>query len=180
MSEYHDRQVKFLLAISKEIKEKFPLLTTELKISEPGSATYSYLYVKGPGVNSKGEFCNVVVPDGLRFYIEQKAEAAHFEIAHFCGVGQHAERDEWLKNNPCPVKPSLDKVDLRTKAGKLAKAKYEADLAKFKVDLDNWRTYRDANQPLPYRPGIVEVSFDELGHADEVMAFYANTKYWGD
>lgn len=172
--------VQFFESLTKELAEKFPNIKVETKITPEGSGTYDELYLYGEGINPTGEFFDFPTPDGLRSTIEFAAEKAGFEIGSFAGISQANERAKWVKANPYPKKPEAKKFDKRTKTGKAAAAKYEADLAQFKIDYQNWLKFRDENQPKPYKTGVAVLHFDKLGHADEVMAFYANTKYWGD
>lgn len=172
--------VAFLNNLKDQLGKEFPNIKVEVKPAPKGVATYDELYIYGEGINPTGEFFNFPTPDGLKSTIVFAAEKAGFEIGSFAGISQANERAEWVKANPYPTKPEAKKLDKRTKAGKAAAAKYESDIAQFKIDYQNWLKFRDENQPKPYKTGAAVLHFDKLGHADEVMAFYANTKYWGD
>lgn len=171
------KEKDFLVKLANEIKLEYPQLTVNVDYSE---FKYSTITIKGKGVNEESELFGFKLPEGLRFLIETQADENGFEIESLRGVSQADLRIEWVKANPYPKKPEAPKVDKRTKAGKAAAAKYEADLTQFKVDYQNWLKFRDENQPKPYARGVAVVGFAEKGHAEEVMNFYRDTKYWGD
>ena len=171
------KEKDFLVKLANEIKLGYPQLTVNVDYSE---FKYSTITIKGEGVNEESEFFGFKLPEGLRFLIETQANENGFEIDSLRGVSQVELRDKWHKKNPCPIKPEAPKVDKRTKAGKIATAEYEIELEQFKLNLDKWRKFRDENQPKPYVRGVAVVSFAEKGHAEEVMNFYKDTKYWGD
>ena len=175
-----EKCVAFLNNLKDQLGKEFPNIKVEIKPAPEGSATYDKLYLYGEGINPTGDFFDFPTPDGLISTISLAAEKAGFEIGSFAGVSQADEIIKWVKANPHPTMPEAKKFDKRTKAGKAAAAKYEADLAQFKVDYQNWLKFCDENRPKLYKTGAAVLYFDKLGHADEVMAFYANTKYWGD
>ena len=171
------KEKDFLVKLANEIKLEYPQLTVNV---DYGEFKYSTITIKGEGVNEESEFFDFKLPEGLRFLIETQADENGFEIDSLRGVSQAELRDEWLKKNPCPIKPEAPKLDKRTKVGKIAATKYKIELEQFKLNLDKWRKFRDENQPKLYARGVAVVGFAEKGHAEEVMNFYRDTKYWGD
>lgn len=171
------KEKDFLVKLANEIKLEYPQLTVNV---DYGEFKYSTITIKGEGVNEESEFFDFKLPEGLRFLIETQADENGFEIDSLRGVSQAELRDEWLKKNPCPIKPEAPKLDKRTKVGKIAATEYKIELEQFKLNLDKWRKFRDENQPKPYARGVAVVGFAEKGHAEEVMNFYRDTKYWGD
>lgn len=167
----------FLIKLANEIKLEYPQLTVSVDYSEH---KYSTITIKGEGVNEESEFFGFKLPEGLRCLIETQADENGYEIDSLRGVSQAELRDEWLKKNPCPKKPELGKIDKRTKKGKARLIEYEGERRQFKADLEKWYKLRDENQPKPYVRGVAVVGFAEKGHAEEVMNFYKDTKYWGD
>ena len=171
------KENEFIVKLANEIKLEFPQLEVETKLSD---CAYSKLIVKGDGVNPKGEFCSFPLPDKLKFFIMTFADNNGKELSTCSGESQLEVAEAWRDANPCPKKPEPIKADGRTKAGKAAKAKYAADIAQFKVDVEKWRAFKDKMMPSNYKPGVAVFTFDGKGHAEEVMNFYKDTKYWGD
>lgn len=103
----------------------------------------------------------------------------------FCGQST-IDNDEyfpalnaWKEKNPEPADPRKDSSWRRKSYYDRTKGKGKKELDEYFKARQEWVDREKSELPPRHFPGFSS-SFEELGYADKVMAFYSGTRYWGD
>lgn len=103
----------------------------------------------------------------------------------FCGFSTIDNDDyfpalnAWREKNPEPIDPRRDSSWRRRSYYDRTKGKGKNELNEYFKARQEWIDREKAELPPRHFPGF-SASFEELGFADRVFAFYSNTYYWGD
>lgn len=167
--------MKLTNEIFSEIKDSikgFPFIK-DIKLVKDNSRLEVYFDREDEHYSLKNQVSEVIEKILAKYKMEFSGQSTIDNDEYFPAL------NAWKEKNPEPVDPRKDIFWRRRSCYDRTKGKGKKELNAYFKARQEWVDREMTELPPRHFPGF-SASFEELGFADKVMAFYSGTRYWGD